>query len=73
MKHTGRFSAAQMMVTCGIVSVLPGADAGKITRAGDGKKLQKHVISVIAVVSAVLLTVTLLTCLPTLWMWRKHL
>ncbi|XP_021267712.1 uncharacterized protein LOC110406040, partial [Numida meleagris] len=52
---------------------MSGADAGKITRAGDGKKLQKHVISVIAVVSAVLLTVTLLTCLPTLWMWRKHL
>ncbi len=62
MKHTVRSSAAQMTVTCGIVSVLPGVDVGKITTAAVGKELRKHHIPVIAVVSAVLLSVLMLGC-----------
>lgn len=73
MKHTVRSSAAQMTVTCGIASVLPGVDVGKITKAAVGKELRKHHIPVIAVVSAVLLSVLMLACIPMLWMWKKHL
>lgn len=64
MKHTVRSSAAQMTVTCGIVSVLPGVDVGKITTAAVGEELRKHHIPVIAVVSAVLLSVLMLACVP---------
>ncbi|POI27987.1 hypothetical protein CIB84_008263, partial [Bambusicola thoracicus] len=73
MKHTVRSSALQMTVTCGTVSVLPGVDVGKIPKAAVGKELRKHHIPVIAVVSAVLLSVLMLTSVPMLWMWKKYL
>ncbi|XP_040503552.1 uncharacterized protein LOC121106783 isoform X4 [Gallus gallus] len=52
---------------------LPGVDVGKITTAAVGEELRKHHIPVIAVVSAVLLSVLMLACVPMLWMWKKYL
>jgi len=73
MKRAVRSSALQMTVTCGTVSVLPGVDLGKITKAAVGKELQKRHIPVVAVVSAALLSVLTLACIPMLWMWKKYL
>lgn len=73
MERTGRSSALQMTVTCGTVWVLPGVDAGKITKAAVGKELKKRHMLVIAVVPAVLLSVLTLACIPMLWMlWKKY-
>ncbi|XP_052536314.1 uncharacterized protein LOC128079313 [Tympanuchus pallidicinctus] len=54
-------------------AALPGVDVGKITKAAVGKELQKRHIPVVAVVSAALLSVLTLACIPMLWMWKKYL